>query len=124
MTAPARATLDAIRDWLPWLAVMGLFVPSAFGAELGPHAERFLDRHGVSVVIILAGLAYVPRLVRAHQQLAGAIQDSAAAIQRLADHDDYRHREVLGVLNVLAEDMRGAKEELRRMRREFDGDGR
>jgi len=113
----AAAWANGVKEWLPWLAVFAFVFPAALGVELSPHAERFLERHGLPTVILLAALAYVPRFLRAHQQLA-------AAVQQFSERDDYRHREVLGVLSVLAEDMRDVKTHVRTLTRSFDGDGK
>lgn len=118
--APLRLVDLAVGQWLPWVAILGILLPSAFGVPLNVETRAFLRDHGVAAVILLAALAYVPSMVRAHQDLA-------SAVQRFCEMDDFKHREVVGVLQVLSEDMRDTKglvrDLVRQTRGEADGRG-
>ncbi len=107
----------AFGPWLPWLALLAFFGPAAFGVPLSRETQLFLREHGVAAVILLAVLAYVPNMVRAHNRLA-------TAVEKFCAQDDYKHREVLGVLTVLAQDMRDVKTAVRALKDDLDGDGR
>lgn len=72
---------------------------------------------GLLIIGLLYGLVrrppeWINGFVMAQQDIAVSLSGMAAAVKAASERDDYQQREVLGVMRVLAEDMREVKEKL------------
>ncbi len=115
---PARAARIAehARGWietgLPW-GILGLMGVSILGGHISEGIERLVQQNGAVLLLVALVIQYAPRAIDAQRGQAVAMTDLASAVRDLTAKDDYQRREMLGLLQVLAQDVRDVKRELR-----------
>ncbi len=107
--AHVRAWLEA---GLPW-GILGLMGAGILGGRTSEGIERLVQQNGAVLLLVALVVQYAPRAIDAQRGQAAAMTDLASAVRDLTAKDDYQRREMLGLLQVLAEDMRDVKRELR-----------
>lgn len=109
-------TLDRLGDLgarlLPW-GVLGLMGVGVAGGHVSESLARLIQQNGAVLLLVAIIIQYAPRAIEAQNSQAAAMSDLSASVRELTTRDDYQRREVLGVLQVLAEDVRDMKREMR-----------
>lgn len=103
---------DRLRGWLeaglPW-GILGLMGASIFGAQVSESLSRLIHQNGAVLLLVAILVQYAPRAIETQRRQAEAMTDLSAAVREMTRKDDYQQREILGVLQVLAEDIRDVK---------------
>lgn len=106
--ARLRASLEAL---LPWtvVTILGVDLLQSHPSEA---VSRLVHQNGAVILVVAILMQYAPRWIESQQAQAVAITALTEALRTDRQRDDYERREVLGVLRVLAEDVRDLKREI------------
>ncbi len=107
-----RQVLDHMGDvggkLLPW-GILGFMTAGIFTAGSSDSIQRLVQQNGGVLFLAVIAMPYLSRAIEAQKKQAEALTELSVAVRALGERDNYQQREMLGVLHVMAEDIRDVK---------------